>query len=192
MTEESSSLSRGGFDRVIARALEIDEEANDRIDLERARAIAHELGIGDSAWEAALREQAAAAKAAASRAARLRLRGRAVLVALAGLVTGGLSGALASRSGDGVLLLGGAAVAVGAALAVDGIRRRSMRGTQAELAAWWLSVPAGIMLGMGGVHGDPMVFAAAAWVGCAALGFTLDRLSRRALPPEPLAEAPAA
>jgi len=192
MTEESTSLSRVGFDRVIARALEIDEEGNDRIDLERARAIAHELGIGASAFEAALREQAAAAQAAADRRAKVRIRGRAALVALVGLVAGGLAGALASQLADGVLLLGGTAVAAGVALAVNGIRRRSMRGTQTELAAWWLSVPAGIMLGMGEFHGDPMVFAAAAWVGCASLGFTLDRLSRRAPPPGPLAEAPAA
>jgi hypothetical protein len=192
MTEESSSLSRVGFDRVIARALELDEEGSDRIDLGRAQAIAHELGIGASAWEAALREQAAAAEAAAARRARLRLRGRAALVALVGLVTGGLAGAQANQLTDGVLLLGGAAVAAGVALAVNGIRHRSVRGTQAELGAWWLSVPAGIMLGMGEFHGDPMVFAAAAWVGCAALGVTFDRLRRRAPSPRPLAEAPAA
>ena len=192
MTEESSSLSRAGFDRVIARALEIDEEGNDRIDLEHARAIAHELGIGDSAWEAALQEQTAAAMTAASRAAGLRLRGRVVLLSLAGLVTGGLGGAFASQPGDGVLLLGSAAVAVGVALARGGIRRRSTRGTQAALAAWWLSVPAGIMLGMGEFHGDPMILAAAAWAGCAALGVALGRLRRRAPSPGSPAEAPAA
>lgn len=185
MTEPTSGLSRIGFDRLIARALELEEAGNEQIDLERARAIATELGISASAWEGALRER----EVGAARSARLRRRGRAALVALAGLVTGGLGGAFASQSGDGVLLLGGAAVAVGVALAVNGIRRRSMRGTQAELAAWWLSVPVGIMLGLGEPHGDPMVFASAAWVGCASLGVTLGRLGRRARSPGPLAEA---
>jgi hypothetical protein len=192
MTEPTSGLSRIGFDRLIARALELEEAGNEQIDLERARAIAHELGIGDPAWEAALREQAAAARTAASRASRLRLRGRVVLLSLAGLVTGGLGGAFASHSGDGVLLLGSAAVAVGVALAGGGIRRRSTRGTQAGLAAWWLSVPAGIMVGMGEFHGDPMILAAAAWAGCAALGVALGRLRRRDTSPGSPAEAPAA
>lgn len=52
MTEESSSLSRLGFEHVIARALELDEKRNDRISVEWARAIAHDLGIGASAREA--------------------------------------------------------------------------------------------------------------------------------------------
>jgi hypothetical protein len=46
---------------------------------------------------------------------------------------------------------------------------------------------AGILLGMWELHVDPVVFAAVSWLGCAALGFTLDRLRRRApaLPPVP-------
>lgn len=188
MTEPTSGLSRLGFDRLISRALELEEEGNEQIDLERARAIASELGISAAAWEAAVRER----EAAAARSARLRLRGRAALVALVGLVTGGLGGAMASRLADGVPVLGGVAVAVGVALAVSGIRRRSMRGTQTELAAWWLSVPAGIMLGLGELHGDPMVFASTAWVGCASLSVILDRLRRRAPSPGSLTEAPTA
>lgn len=185
MTELAPGLSRIDFDRLIARALELEEAGTEQIDLERAREVATELGISASAWEAALRER----EVRGARSARLRLRGRAALVALAGLLTGGLGGAFAARSGDGVLLLGGAAVAVGVALVVNGLRRRPVRGTQAELAAWWLSLPAGIMLGLGEPHGDPMVLASAAWVGCAALGATLGRLGRRPGSPGPLAES---
>ena len=191
MTEQPASLSRVAFDRLIARAIKLDEEGNERIDLERARAIADELGISASAWEAALRERGWAQEGGLQGAG-LRLRGRPLLVALVGLAAGALSGALANRLGDGVLLLGGMAVAAAVGLVLNGWRRRSVRSTQVELAAWWLSVPVGIMLGLRAFHGDPVVFASVAWAGCASLGFALERLGRRDPSPSPLADTPTA
>jgi len=191
MTEQPASLSRTAFDRLIARAIKLDEEGNERIDLERARAIADELGISAPAWEAALRERGWA-REGGLQGGGLRLRGRPSLVALVGLAAGALSGALANQLGDGVLLLGGVAIAAAVGLVLDGWRRRSVRSTQVELAAWWLSVPAGILLGMRAFHGDPVVFASVAWAGCASLGFALGRLSRRAPSPSPLADSPTA
>jgi hypothetical protein len=82
------------------------------------------------------------------------------------------------------------AVAAAVGIVVDGWRRRSVRSTQVELAAWWLAVPVGIMLGMRAFHGDPVVFASVAWAGCASLGFALERLGRRDPLPTPLAGAP--
>ena len=186
MTEHMASLSRVAFDRIIARAIRLDEEGLERIDVERARAIASELGVSAPAWDAALHEWEAAAQADTARGAARRLRGRLSIIALVGGVAGGLSGALAGRSEDGVLYLGAAAVAAGVALVVDGVRRRSARSTHVDLAVWWLAVPVGIMLGMGQAHGDPLVFAATSWAGCAALGFALDRLRNRAPSPTQL------
>ena len=178
MIEQPASLSRVAFDRLIARAIKLDEEGNERIDLERARAIADELGISAPAWEAALRERGGAWEGVLQGTG-VRLRGRLSLIALVGVAAGALSGALANQLGDGVLLLGGMAVAAAVGLVLDGWRRRSVRSTQVELATWWLSVPVGIMLGMRAFHGDPVVFASVAWAGCALLGFTLERLGRR-------------
>jgi hypothetical protein len=180
MTERPSSLSRVDFDHLIARAIKLDDEGNERIDLDRARAIAEDLGISASAWDSALRERESLAPPPGAREVVRQLRGRSSIIALAGLVAGGLSGALAGSSAEGVVLLGGAAIAAGVALVVDGIRRRSARSAQVDLAAWWLSVPAGIMLGMMGTHPDPLLFAAASWAGCASLGFLLDRWRHRA------------
>ena len=189
MPEPTSSLSRVDFDRLIERAIKFDDEGNERIDLARARAIAEELGISAPAWEAALRERELTATVRAALGAKLRFRKRTSVIALVGLVAGALTGGFANQLADGVLLAGGIAVAAAAAILVDGIRRqRSLRNTQVELAAWWLSLPTGILLGMGELHPDPALLASVAWAGSAALGFALDRFIHRAPSPPPVAE----
>lgn len=47
MTRPESSLSRADFDRIIARAMELDR--HDRVDLAQGRAIAEELGVREGA-----------------------------------------------------------------------------------------------------------------------------------------------
>lgn len=179
MTKDDSSLSRGDFDRLIARAITLDKESGERIALDQARAIADELGVSAPAWDAALSEREPLRATRVSLSWRSLVPRRARLIALAGIGAGALSGALADRLGDGVLLLGTLAIAAAVALVVDENRQRSMRDTQVALAAWWASVAAGIMVGMGAPNVDPVVFAGVAWLGCASFGFIFDRLTHR-------------
>lgn len=175
--EQQGHMSRETFEQLVARAIELDEAGRDRIELAQARAIARDLGVSDEAWAAALRER----EASPSRAASIGGHGvdrRLGLVALAGLVGGAAAGALAPVLGDGVLPLGGAAVAA-AGVIFARHRRRGVRAAHAALATWWLSLAAGIMAGIGDVHGDPLAFATASWAGCAAAGAALDRIRRR-------------
>ena len=53
-------LSRTEFDRLIARASKLDADGIGQLDLERARAIALEVGISPAAWDAALAERESA------------------------------------------------------------------------------------------------------------------------------------
>lgn len=186
MTTPSASLSRLEFDRLMARASRRNDEGSERIDLERARAIAQDLGINAAAWDAAFHEEQAAMQIERAQRAARQLRRRASIVALAGITAGGLSGTMASQWSDGVLFLGGAAVAAAVAHLILSGRRQPMRRIQVDLAAWWLSIPAGIMLGMRGSNGDPFVFAAVSWAACAALSVAIDRTRHRAPAPPPL------
>jgi hypothetical protein len=181
MSKRLPSLSQETFERLIARAIELDDAGNDRIEFERARAVAQELGISPAAWDAALRERELMAETAAVHDAAVARRRRPLMVALAGTVAGALAGVMAPHLDTGVLALGATAVAAGAALIVDGARRGASRDAQVDLAAWWLSLAAGIMAGMGEVHVDPAVFAGVSWVGCAALGLALRRRRHTAL-----------
>lgn len=186
MTDPGASLSRADLDRLIARASTLDAEGQERVDLDQARSIAQDLGISESAWNAALAEREEVVRTVQARATARQLTLRTRLIAATGLVSGALSAAFMSQLGDGVLFLGGVAIAAGVALVVDGLRRRSMKRTQIELAAWWLSLTVGIMVGLGQLHFDPIAFTGVSWLGCASLLFSL-RFRRRAPRPTPMA-----
>lgn len=186
MTDPLPTLSRADFDQLLARAIRVDAEGAERLDLEKARSIAAELGVSTTAWETALCEQEAdRASAELARVAR-KERTRLKLVALAGIAAGVLSGALANRLSDGVMLLGGFSIVVAAGLMIDGLRHRSVRQTQLELASWWGAVLSGIFLGLGQIHIDPIVFVGTAWTGSALLTWALDRFRNKAQATPPL------
>ena len=174
-------LSRAEFDRLIARASKLDADGIGQLDLERARAIALEVGISPAAWDAALAEresapvQAPAMHAMQSSASRFEFGTRAKMIGLVGLVTGALSGTIGSSAGPLALFLGALAIGVGAGLAVFGAFRSSHRATQLEVATWWASVFLGIVIGLQQVHTDPVVFAAVGWSISAALAYGLRR-----------------
>lgn len=179
MTERTSTLSQDAFERLIARAVEMESAGSGRIDLERARAIALELGISAEAWEAALSERPLLERSFPVRKAAGLHNRRPLAVAVTGVVAGALAGLSAGLLGDAALVLGGLAVAAGAALVVDGMRRRSWSSAHLDLAAWWLALPVGIALGMGELHADPIAFGVGSWMGCAALSVALRWRSRK-------------
>jgi hypothetical protein len=55
-SKEHSPISQAVFDQLLARAIELDDEGREGLDTARVRAIAQELGIAPSAWDAAVRE----------------------------------------------------------------------------------------------------------------------------------------
>ena len=60
MTPSDADLTRESFESVIARAVELDDQGTERVDPERARTIATELGITSAIWDRALAEHASA------------------------------------------------------------------------------------------------------------------------------------
>lgn len=175
MTETPRRLSQAAFEQLIARAVELDTAGSALVDQERARAIAGELGISTDAWDAALREHLMPAAARQPLRARLSPRKRSFGIGLAGIMLGAVSGGLASTLGDGVLVLGAAAILAGVLLAIDGSHGRPDQQVRRELATWWLALPMGVMLGMGAPHPDLVVFAAVSWGGCALLRWVLSK-----------------
>lgn len=187
MTRPESSLTRADFDRIIARAMELDQ--HDRVDLAQARAIAEELGVSTEAWEAALRERDVETPAPTPAPRRSffgrRCRGggwswrRIGWIAGAGFGLGVIGGAFGGGPGDAGVAFGVAAIAMGLSLVVDGHRRGDPRATHAALAGWWAALAMGIMVGLGKAHPDPIAFATVAWLGCATLAVVLDRSLER-------------
>lgn len=191
----TNQLSRADFDRLIARASKLDDEGIGQLDLERARVIAMEVGISPEAWETALQERALVpqeSSVAPLPLPRLKLDARVGVIALVGIVTGALSGTIGNSAGPLALFLGALAIAVGAGLAVFGSFKSSHRATQLEVAAWWVSVFTGIVVGLQQVHSDPIVFGSLGWAACAALAYGVRRWIRRDPAPSSLAGTPAA
>ena len=61
----------------------------------------------------------------------------------------------------------------------EGARRHANRDAQTALAAWWLTVPIGIMVGFEEMLTDPIWFSALSWAGSALLSYGLAWLRRR-------------
>ena len=57
MSQLPEHFSRDTFERLIGRALKLDDVRSDQISLAQAREIARELGISDAAWDAAIAER---------------------------------------------------------------------------------------------------------------------------------------
>jgi hypothetical protein len=179
MEESTDGLSPDTLERLVARALELEESGHDRVSLARSRDIARELGISLAAWDAALAERrpvtVTRTKAPSRRGSRWRTSGTAAIGFAAGALGGWISQAL---RGDADVVVG--AVLVLGALALA-IRQASEWGDdpREKLTAWWLGVPAGAMLAFNEVLADPLWFAALAWLGSVAAASALPRLLRR-------------
>ena len=139
MSMPPDDVSRDSLERLVTRALELDAFRADRIDLAQAREIARELGISDSAWDAAVAERTSSATVRQSVRKSLWTRTRTLLIAGAGFTAGAL-GAWVSATWNGNL-----DVAYGALLVLGGVaawmrtRDTSSPEPQTSLDAWWLA-----------------------------------------------------
>jgi hypothetical protein len=159
MSEHSKEVSRDTLERLVARALELDERGVDRISLTKAREIALELGISEAAWDAAVAERTGGYPTVSS--TRPRAWGlRTMLTAGVGFSAGVLGGWL-NRAFNGDLDVIYAALLVVAGIVISaGRNAESYKPATARLDAWWLAVPAGLLLALGGIRTDPLLFAA--------------------------------
>src|SRR4051812_42725635 len=110
---DDNSISEETLKELLGRAAELDDDARQRIDLPRARAIANEVGISTAAWDAAIQERSIGEPGAFTDFDDGKLHGGYVvaLAALA-LLVGGMMGFI-SRAGDSRadVVTGGCAVA---------------------------------------------------------------------------------
>jgi hypothetical protein len=189
MTERKPTVTRPDFEELIGRALAIQDRAGERVELERARAIAMELGVSPEAWEEALTERRLAAEAAARGPAQpsaptagfskpLAIGALATIsvraLAITGASLGFASALIASRLGGIGAPLGAAGLVLGGLLAAE-TARRDPKGLRVRLGTWWTAVTIGMMIGIGGPHPDPIAYGAAGWL----LGEAIAWLIRR-------------
>jgi hypothetical protein len=175
MTDKPDGLSPDTLERLVGRAAELDERAAERVTLAQAREIAMELGISAAAWDAAVAERL-------TQGTRFPVVPNAVrrpvhlLTATCGFVFGTLGGWL------NLAFSGNSDVAFGTLLVLGGVlaahRAKTATRAQLSLAAWWLAIPAGVMVAMGELLADPVWFSAFAWLGCAGFLWALPRALR--------------
>jgi hypothetical protein len=173
---KGTKLSQDTFEKLIARASEIDAQGKALVDIERARQIAMDLGITPEAWNAAVREHSdavAVAPAPPPRSENTVGLVRTGLVAVSGLV----AGVLLSQVHGSALIPGALMVAASLEL-VRRNRHRGKMATVAEMTALWVAVPTGIFLDRRELLTDPLWFAMWSWIGCAAFMLLLPRLTR--------------
>jgi hypothetical protein len=174
MNEAKPTVTRPDFEALIGRALAIQERADERVDLARARAIALELGVSPAAWDETLEERRLATHAPASPpASRVpfpKPLSVAVLssmsvraLAVTGTLLGATAAVVASRLGGIDAPLGVAGFVLGSLIAAESSRRDPSRW-RARIGTWWTSLTIGMMVGIGGLHPDPMVYGAAGWL----------------------------
>jgi hypothetical protein len=169
MTEAKPTVTRPAFEELIARALEIQDRDGERVELDRARAIALDLGVSPEAWATALEERQRMfdASSSAPPADRLTPMGRQgiawfasmtnrVLFVTAGL--GAVSAFVATRLGGIEIPLGAAGLAMGALIAVEGTGANTVASGRKRNLAWWASLTLGLMVGIGGPHPDPIAY----------------------------------
>jgi hypothetical protein len=178
MPETPKDFSRDSLERLVARALELDEQGSERISLTQAREIARELGISETAWDAAVAERVRSGPVPVRVA-------RGPWVGLQTLLTAGVGfGAGALGAWLNTAFNGDADVAYGALLVVAGAfvwaraRGESTAAGTARLDAWWLAVPAGMLVAFGDIKTDPLLFAAFARWGTSWATSHLPRLLR--------------
>lgn len=170
-------LSQETFEKLIARASEIDAEGTQRIDLERARHIARELGITDEAWQAAVLERQAVVSAASEPEMTPDLRSHlfwSIGLAALGWAVG--AGMVASPLSD---LASGAAIVAGALAYVTWRWNRPVSWTLLRLLVFWVAVPVGIDVAAGELWTDPFWFAGWSMLACSVVALVIPRVIRR-------------
>ena len=176
---DPDSVSPETLERLVARALELEEFRNQRISLLQTREIAKELGISESAWDAAVSERRQPHVTAGRIAHRAVHWLRLSLIGTLAFAAGAVGGWLNRIAG------GDADVAYGALLVLGGVelwsrmRKQSSQAAEASLDIWWLGIPAGMLVAFGGLRTDPLFFAAFARWGTAAAVHLVPRLLRR-------------
>ena len=179
-------IPREDFDKLIVRALELDEQGKERIDPVRARAIAREVGISESAWDAAVREWQSN-RPETSLAPKMPFS--VLRVALAG-VSGSVGGAaigLVSRliDGGGDVATAGALIVIALGFSAYELFFRSARQAQAGLMGWWAGVTFGLIVGIDGIPEDVLTYTSLSWVGTSAAVAIADLWRRRVRPESP-------
>lgn len=174
MTKPEEAISADTLQRLVARAIELEEQGRESVSPARAREIARELGISPDAWEASVLEYRHS-----NRGMRKRSRAasslRTLMMAGLGLAAGAAASVIAQGTGD--VAAGAVLVAWSVAFAA---RARKAEGPNvyAQLAAWWAGIPVGIMMVHGEILTDPLWFAAFSWIGSAALAKLMPFLLR--------------
>ena len=177
MSEHSRDVSRDSLERLLARAGELDADSN-RVSLMEAREIARSQGLSDEAWNAAVAERYPHTRTESEQPERRVAFLRTWLTAGFGFVAGAGAKWLNTRfSGDIDIVYGGLLVAVAVVLATRA-RRRSPETAESVLDAWWVAVPAGMLVAFGGLRTDPLLFAALARWGTGWLSTHLPRILR--------------
>ena len=165
MSKPEELISQETLQRIVARAVELDERRRDRVNLATARDIARELGISEEAWDAAVLEYRRSKNIRPQPNHRLAGLRTAFMAAL-GLVAGAASVSFATVTDD---VAAGAALVAWSILFAIRARNSTTPNVFTQLAAWWAGVPVGIMLASGEVLTDPIWFAGFSFVGSAVL-----------------------
>ena len=178
MNPSDPNLPRAAFERIIGRAMEIDAQGKERIDLERAKAIASELGVSPAAWDAALLERTNT-RVESDSAPPVPLDAERVLaLGGAGGIAGTSMGLISAASSGNDILIGAALITAALGVGTLEYRRHSMRQAQASVAAWWTAVTVGIAIGSD-MTGDALWFATLSWAGSAMTLLLAKLLERR-------------
>ena len=174
MTKPEEVITPDTLQRLVARAIELEEQGRESVSPARAREIAQELGISPVAWDAAVLEYRSA-KRGMRKQNRVASSLRTLLMAGLGLTAGAAAAAIGGSTGD--VAAGAVLVAWSVAFAA---RARNAEGPNvyAQLAAWWAGIPVGMMLVHGEVLTDPLWFAVFSWIGSSALARFMPYLLR--------------
>ena len=174
MTKPEEVIAPDTLQRLVARAMELEEQGRESVSPSRAREIAQELGISPEAWEAALLEYRHSNRGMPKRN-RASSSLRTLMMAGLGLTAGAAAAVIGNNTDD--VVAGAVLVTWSVAFA---IRARKAEGPNvyAQLAAWWAGIPIGMMLMHGEVLTDPLWFAALSFVGSSALARFMPSLLR--------------
>ena len=185
MTQPDPGLSPETFERLIARAMQIDEQGKERIDAVRAREIAADLGITGAAWDTAVREwteargQVLVTEEPGPSLDFKRMLGAAMI----GGAAGGAMGLASVASSGNDIAVGGALIASAGILALRESVRHSLWQAHAGLAAWWIAAGPAIMISVNGVNEDILAYTIFSWAGCAGALTLFDLVRRRVTTP---------